>query len=128
MSNEESQYILGDENTTIDLSFLYQIAEDDTEYIRLMIDTFIETIAPVTEEMAQACASNDWDTLQKKAHYTKSSLSVKQVKQMRDLVVSIEDNCKKGLLLDEMPSKVREVARQFLLAKDILLDYKSSII
>ena len=128
MSNEESQYILGDENTTIDLNFLYQVAEDDTEYIRLMIDTFIETIAPVTEEMAQASASNDWDTLQKKAHYTKSSLSVIQVKQMRDLVISIEDNCKKGTLLDEMPGKVADVTQQFLKAKEILLTYKSSIV
>lgn len=128
MPNEESLYITGDENTTIDLSFLYQVAEDDTEYIHLMIDTFIETIAPVTEEMLHACSLKDWDTLQKKAHYTKSSLSVIHVKQMRDLVVSIEDNCKKGTLLEDMPEKVAEVARQFHRAKDILINYKSSIV
>ena len=128
MPNLEDLYIIGDENTTVNLGFLYEIAEQDAAFILLMIDTFIKTNEIIAKEMIVACELKNWNTLQNKAHFTKSSLSVIRVKQMYELAATIEDNCKTGTLLHEISNKVIALTDQFHKAKNILLVHKSTIL
>ena len=69
MPNLEDLYIIGDENTTVNLGFLYEIAEQDVAFILLMIDTFIKTNEIIAKEMIVACELKNWNTLQNKAHF-----------------------------------------------------------
>lgn len=113
-------FIAGDENTTIDLEFLYTVAENDKAYIQLMLNMFIDTMPPLLENMKQACEQEQWDKLRELAHYAKSSLSVIKVKQMIQLMNSIGNRCKTLTGLKEVKNEVNQLPGIYEKSKEIL--------
>jgi len=114
-------FIIGNANTTIDLEFLFTVAENDMDYVQLMFKTYIDTIPPIIDKMQAQCDAQQWDELQKTAHYTKSSLSVIKVKQMIEHVVSIEAQCKTKSSLETIPPKIQTLKELFQQSKTLLL-------
>ena len=127
VEEEEDSSLIGDDMITIDLSFLKTIADDDEEYIHMIIKTFNENMPPVIEKMNRYYKDGDRDNLSKTAHYAKSSLSVIQIKQMFSQALNIETDAKKAKLPDEkMNIAIQDFSKQFDRAKDILNNYVSS--
>ncbi len=117
-------YIIGDEEITIDLNFLYTIADTDTEYVTFMINTFLENMPAVIEKMQQNCMDKDWDKLTKTAHYAKSSLSVVQIKQMTESIIQIENKSKLNESFEDLQSDIFQFLFLFNKSKNILNNYK----
>lgn len=117
------QYIIGDDITTIDLNFLYDIPGSDVEFIQLMIKTFIENISIVIEKMPGYFEKKDWDNLAKTAHFAKSSLSVIQIKQMVELIKSIEVKSKTKNETNSLEEEIIQFKNQFARAKVFLKNH-----
>lgn len=111
-----------DETPKVDLSLLNELSESDSEYKKTIIQMFLDSMPETIQQIEEAFAIKDYDTLAKAAHYAKSSLSVINVEDLRALVAKIEMNCKKNENLDELEALVKRVKVKYNLVVQVLLD------
>lgn len=79
---------------TIDLAMLYELAGDDNEYKRTIIEMFLKNMPETIRKMEGAYVAKDWETLYRTAHYAKSSLSVVQSPEMFEQAYQLEMKAK----------------------------------
>ena len=117
------------EETTpqVDLTMLNELSESDSEYKKTIIQMFLDSMPETIQQIEEAFAAKDYDTLAKSAHYAKSSLSVINVEALRTLVARIEMNCKKNEHLDELENLVKRVKIKYDLVVKVLLDEMKKI-
>ena len=125
--------ILSDSNTSVDISMLYEIAENDEAYIKMMITTFLGNLPMVIQQIETAYASQDWENVFRSAHYAKSSLSVIKIADIFDWIITIESCAKKRIDLDSIPELIRNIKARFLNVEEILnekfsFDSKTTIV
>ncbi len=117
---------LSGDGITIDLTFLETIADNDKEYIDLIIKTFNQNMPQTIEKIKQYYIDGDKDNLAKTAHFAKSSLSVIQIQQMFQQALLIETETKKTQLPDEnIKQAIDKFEKQFTQAKNILENYSA---
>jgi HPt (histidine-containing phosphotransfer) domain-containing protein len=75
-----------------DLAYLRSISDNNQEFLREMIQTFLQTIPPVLEEMRDCLAENNWPKLSRLAHQVKPSFSLMGIDSLRKSVFYIEEN------------------------------------
>ena len=73
-----------------DLSYLRSMSNDDTNFIREMVDIFREQIADYTTQMPELLLKKDYDSLSKMAHKAKSSVAVMGMAREADLLNELE--------------------------------------
>jgi CheY-like chemotaxis protein/HPt (histidine-containing phosphotransfer) domain-containing protein len=118
---QEINYILNGDGVTVDLTFLKTVAEDDIEYMHLMINTFIDYMPATITKMEKFNADEDNDNLAKTAHFAKSSLSVITIKEMFEQAVSMEADAKKGEVNNElMNESIKNFNQLFINSKIVL--------
>jgi HPt (histidine-containing phosphotransfer) domain-containing protein len=122
VAQESSEKELVDETPNVDLSLLNELSESDSEYKKTIVQMFLDSMPETIQQIEEAFAIKDYDTLAKAAHYAKSSLSVINVEDLRALVAKIEMNCKKNEHLDELETLVKRVKIKYNLVVEILLD------
>ena len=125
--------ILSNSNTSVDISMLYEIAENDEAYIKMMITTFLGNLPMVIQQIETAYASQDWENVFRSAHYAKSSLSVIKIADIFDWIITIESCAKKRIDLDSIPELIRNIKARFLNVEEILnekfsFDSKTTIV
>lgn len=120
--SEGGEEVLIDETPHVDLSLLNELSESDSEYKKTIIQMFLDSMPETIQQIEEAFAIKDYDTLAKAAHYAKSSLSVINVEDLRALVAKIEMNCKKNENLDELEALVKRVKVKYNLVVQVLLD------
>lgn len=81
-------------NVSIDLTMLYELAGDDNEYKKTIIEMFLKNMPDTIRKMEGAFVSKDWETLYRTAHYAKSSLSVIQSPEMFEQAYQLETKAK----------------------------------
>ena len=111
-----------DETPNVDLYLLNELSESDSEYKKTIIQMFLDSMPETIKEMDDAFSVKDYESLAKAAHYAKSSLSVINVEDLRELVAKIELNCKKNENLHELETLVRKVKTKYDLVVAILLE------
>jgi CheY-like chemotaxis protein len=87
----------------VDLSMLYELAGDDKEYKVTIINMFLQSMPETIAKIEQAIAVQDWDQVQKSAHYAKSSVSVVQVPDLYQLSHQIELAAKNRTNVEAIP-------------------------
>jgi HPt (histidine-containing phosphotransfer) domain-containing protein len=92
---------------TIDTNILYSLGGTDTNYLKLVVQTFVDNMGEVIAKMDKACADKNYDELMKTAHYAKSSLSVVKIDPMYEIMQQIEVQCKNKVELDNLPGKIK---------------------
>ncbi len=112
--------IISNGNTSVDISMLYEIAENDEAYIKMMITTFLENLPMVIQKIETAYASQDWENVFRSAHYAKSSLSVIKIADIFDWIITIESCAKKRIDLDSIPELIENIKARFLNVEEIL--------
>lgn len=112
--------IISNSQTSIDISMLYEIAENDEAYIKMMITTFLENLPMVIQKIETAYASQDWESVFRSAHYAKSSLSVIKIADIFDWIITIETCAKKRIDLDSIPQLIENIKNRFLNVEEIL--------
>jgi PAS domain S-box-containing protein len=80
-----------DMKALVDLSFLYDISDDDSSYIYDVIEIFLTTMPEGLEKLAQLINNTeDYDAIYRQAHFLKSSVSVVKVRDMYEYLGQIE--------------------------------------
>ncbi len=77
---------------SFDLGYLRSISDNNQEFLQEMIQTFVQTIPPVLEEMKESLAQENWSRLSKLAHQIKPSFSLMGIDDLRKTVFYIEEN------------------------------------
>lgn len=80
----------------VDFSFLYDISDNDPQYINEVIKLFLNTMPDGLNKLEVLINdTEDWDAIYKQAHFLKSSASVVRIKNMFDDLAQIEVLAKK---------------------------------
>ncbi|HEU5147389.1 MAG TPA: ATP-binding protein [Chryseosolibacter sp.] len=75
-----------------DLAYLRSISDNNRDFLQEMIDTFVQSIPPVLQEMQQSLKDENWKKLSRLAHQIKPSFSLLGMETLRKTVFYIEEN------------------------------------
>jgi PAS domain S-box-containing protein len=78
----------------IDFSYLKTVSNNNEEFIREIIDTFIDTIPEHLHQIKTCLRINDWDEVARVVHKIKSSLSLLGLQDAKNLAIEIENSIK----------------------------------
>jgi CheY-like chemotaxis protein len=90
--------------TAFDFTYLRDVSGNNEEFIREMIQTFIQTIPPILSEMNTSVSKKDWESLSRLAHQIKPSFALMGMNDLKTELVYIELNGKAKNNLQELPS------------------------
>jgi CheY-like chemotaxis protein/HPt (histidine-containing phosphotransfer) domain-containing protein len=119
---KSNAHIISTPQVAIDMSMLYEIAGDDTEYINTMVSTFLENMPDTINKIEECMLNKDYDSLFRAAHYAKSSLSVIKINDIYNWVQRIEQNAKNRVELNTLETLVNNVKEKFALAEKVLME------
>jgi PAS domain S-box-containing protein len=109
----------------VDFSFLYEISDEEPEYINEVIDIFLNTTPDgLTKLESLVRDTNDWEATYKQAHFLKSSVSVIRVRDMFDKLGKIERLAKNQGNKEEIINVLDEVLTIFKEAMPVILAEK----
>ena len=97
-----------DQKSRFDLAYLRSISNNNQEFLQEMIQTFVQTIPPVLDEMTEALQEKNWKRLSRLAHQIKPSFSLLGMDALRKTVFYIEENSEQGLDLPELARTTNE--------------------
>ncbi len=76
----------------VDFSFVYEMAEDDTNYAYEVISLFLNTLSDGMTKLERLISSGaDFDEIRFQAHFLKSSAKVVKVRGMYDGFLELEE-------------------------------------
>ncbi len=81
----------------LDLSFLYEISDNDEAYIVDVLKLFLESSKGGVAELVAAIDTDDYQLIAKKAHFLKSSANIIKIKNMHANLVQIEQIAKDSI-------------------------------
>jgi CheY-like chemotaxis protein len=88
---------------TFDLSYLRSISNDNEDFIVEMMQTFVQTIPGILQEMKSCVLDKNWEKLSKLAHQIKPSFTLMGITDLRATILFIEENGKNNTNLAELP-------------------------
>jgi PAS domain S-box-containing protein len=91
-----------------DLTYLREVSGNNEEFIREMIQTFVQTIPPILSQMNTSLSRQDWEKLSRLAHQIKPSLALMGMNDLRSQVLYIEQNGKSRDNLEQLPVKTQD--------------------
>jgi PAS domain S-box-containing protein len=74
-----------------DLNYLKTISDDNREFIREMVETFIQSIPNLLNDMDEAMHLGEWDKVSRIAHQIKPSLTLLGIHRLKESALQIED-------------------------------------
>lgn len=77
-------------NSIIDLSYLQEVANDNTEFMVEMIDIFLAQTPEYVQSLSDAVANKDFSKIAEMAHKIKPTLAFMGANKARDAMASIE--------------------------------------
>lgn len=86
--------VLYTDGITIDLCVLYDLAGDDELYLRNIVKTFLLNMPETIGKIKKAYELRDWEGILKTTHFSKSSLSIINIRELLDAIKKIEYQCK----------------------------------
>lgn len=89
-----------------DLSILSEMVYGDTEFMKELVDTFLEYAPIDTKELEEFAQKGDWEETSKKAHKLKSSIRTIGVTSLSDLILQIELDSKNLNNIDNIPVQI----------------------
>ncbi|MBE7173910.1 MAG: response regulator [Williamsia sp.] len=92
-----------------DLSLIEAVSGGDTDFIRKMVDLFVETVPPNVRELNAYHAQQDWDGVNKVAHKLKSTLDSMGIQSIKQDIRTIEQSAKSRQNLDLVPTLMHKV-------------------
>jgi PAS domain S-box-containing protein len=86
-----------------DLSYLRSVSNDNEDFIREMLQTFIQTMPGIIDEMRSCVIDKNWEKLSRLAHQIKPSFTLMGIHSLRADILFIEENGKGKSNLNELP-------------------------
>ena len=79
----------------------------DTEFMKELVDTFIEHAPIDSDELTQFAKDKNWEETSKKAHKLKSSIRTIGVTSLSDTIIQIELDAKNSNNLDSICDNIK---------------------
>jgi CheY-like chemotaxis protein len=109
---------------TYDLSYLRSISNDNEDFIIEMMQTFVQTIPGILDEMKACLLDKNWEKLSKLAHQIKPSFTLMGIHDLRSTILFIEENGKNKTNLAELA----KVASEFILScRSLIGDFNQEL-
>lgn len=89
-----------------DLSVLDRMVNGDKEFMRQMIQMFLDKVPADAERLKQSKEAKDWDNVGQIAHKIKSSIKMMGIHSLLERIVVIEKDAKSNDNLDQLPDKL----------------------
>ena len=93
----------------LDLSYLEEIANGNTEFIIEMIDLFLQQAPEILGQINDKIAKKEWNAAGSLAHKLKPTFAMIGIHKGKDLSEKIEKNARGGIDLPQLPSLVAEL-------------------
>ncbi|MGB0430005.1 MAG: Hpt domain-containing protein [Bacteroidia bacterium] len=90
----------------LDLTYLNEISGGDEDFIKEMIETFLEETPKDLDQIKIHFDSKDWAEMGKTAHKMKSSIKMFGFESLKNKALFLEQNGKKGEKIDEFPNVI----------------------
>ena len=90
----------------VDLSYLKDISDNDEEFIKDMILSFMENSPVMIQDMKKAAKEKNWGEVGNIAHRIKPSIVFMGMNSIKDVVETIESNGLKGKNVDQIPELI----------------------
>lgn len=84
----------GTRKSQIDFSYLKTVSNNNEEFIREIIDSFIDTIPEHLHQIKNCLRDNEWDEVARVVHKIKSSLSLLGLQEAKKMAIEIENSIK----------------------------------
>jgi CheY-like chemotaxis protein len=91
------------------LSLVNDLAEGNTDFVKSLVQIFIDTIPPTSKEMLAYIEQAEWEQAGKLAHKLKSTIDTMQVVSIKEDIRFIELNGKNKTNIDQIPSIANKV-------------------
>jgi HPt (histidine-containing phosphotransfer) domain-containing protein len=97
------------EGKLYDLTMIKEIAHGNNDFIKKMMQLFLDTIPPALSEMNQHIADHNWPSLGAVAHKIKPSIDTMGIDLLREDIRSLEKNGKESSNLEEIPALMNKL-------------------
>ncbi len=87
-----------------DLSMIREIAHGNNDFVKKMVQLFIDTMPPALSEMRQHLQDGNWNALGAVAHKIKPSIDTMGIELLREDIRTIERYGKESSNTDELPA------------------------
>ncbi len=102
------------ESPLLDLGYLQEISQNDSTYMYEVMNLFLDTVPKSLETLDQLIReTDDFDSIQRRAHSLKSSSNVIKVRGMYDNVAKIDQLARARTGKDEMVTRITETLTTF---------------
>ncbi|MFY0626866.1 MAG: hypothetical protein JXR07_11250 [Reichenbachiella sp.] len=85
----------------LDLSYLYEISDDDREFVKDMIDTIVKNTPDSIKEIKVAADKNNWIEVGRLVHKLKPSLLLLNIDSVSKHIKVLENNAKEEINLED---------------------------
>ena len=92
-----------------DLSMVRSVSGGDEEFIKKMVQLFIDTVPPGLADLHEALADKQWQRMGKIAHKLKSTIDSMGISALRDEIRFIENSGKNETDTDSVPPLINKV-------------------
>ena len=98
-------------NLTVDLIYLKTISNDNPEFIKEMVHTFLETVPESIKEIRYLATSSAWDSLARAIHKLRPSLTLMGLTLAKELSIQIEKNSASKKSQKLIPSQIEDFCK-----------------
>lgn len=93
---------------SFDLTYLRSVSDNNQEFLQEMIQTFVQSIPPVLEDMQASLETKNWKKLSRLAHQIKPSFSLLGMEALRETVFSIEETAQQKTDLTKLATTTQD--------------------
>ena len=90
------------EGKLYDLTMIKEIAHGNNDFVKKMMQLFLDTIPPALSEMNQHIADANWPSLGAVAHKIKPSIDTMGIDLLKEDIRTLEKNGKDSINLDDI--------------------------
>lgn len=117
-----NSYLITHNEVIIDISMLYDVAANDEAYVKLMVDTFLQTVPTSLANVMESFENEDYESLYQSAHKMKSSFSIVKINGVLEWLKEIELHAKQKIKSPVLAELIENVNTRFLIARQVLMN------
>jgi HPt (histidine-containing phosphotransfer) domain-containing protein len=96
-------------NKLTDLTFMKGLTKGDNAKLIKYINMFLKATPEMLNTIEKACQAKDWETLRVTAHSLKPQLSYMGIKQLEEVIKTIEFDAGQQIQLDKLPELISQL-------------------
>ncbi|MGL1886981.1 MAG: Hpt domain-containing protein [Reichenbachiella sp.] len=93
----------------LDFSYLYEISDNDRDFIKDMLATIVKNTPQNIKEINQANEDGKWGEVGRLVHKLKPSILLMNIEELNTLIRALENNAKASKNLDDIKKQVTKL-------------------